>query len=229
METNLNEQEQNITSENSQDVIRIDKACKSFGQQQVLKDIDLCVPEGTIYGIVGHNGSGKTVLFKCICGLLYLDSGSIYVRGKEMHKDIDMLNEAGVIIEEPAFLGNYSGYKNLDYLYRIRHAKNREHIEAVLEKVGLDPKSRKRVKNYSMGMRQRLAIAQAIMEEQKILILDEPMNGLDKNGVADMRKLFLELKEQGRTILFASHNKEDIDVLCDHVYEMEMGMLSPIR
>lgn len=229
METNLNEREQNITSENSQDVIRIDKACKSFGQQQVLKDIDLCVQEGTIYGIVGHNGSGKTVLFKCICGLLYLDSGSIYVRGKEMHKDIDMLNEAGVIIEEPAFLGNYSGYKNLDYLYRIRHPKNREHIEAVLEKVGLDPKSRKRVKNYSMGMRQRLAIAQAIMEEQKILILDEPMNGLDKNGVADMRKLFLELKEQGRTILFASHNKEDIDVLCDHVYEMEMGMLSPIR
>ena len=229
METNLNEREQNITSENSQDVIRIDKACKSFGQQQVLKDIDLCVQEGTIYGIVGHNGSGKTVLFKCICGLLYLDSGSIYVRGKEMHKDIDMLNEAGVIIEEPAFLGNYSGYKNLDYLYRIRHPKNREHIEAVLEKVGLDPKSRKRVKNYSMGMRQRLAIAQAIMEEQKMLILDEPMNGLDKNGVADMRKLFLELKEQGRTILFASHNKEDIDVLCDHVYEMEMGMLSPIR
>lgn len=229
METNLNEREQNITSENSQDVIRIDKACKSFGQQQVLKDIDLCVQEGTIYGIVGHNGSGKTVLFKCICGLLYLDSGSIYVRGKEMHKDIDMLNEAGVIIEEPAFLGNYSGYKNLDYLYRIRHPKNREHIEAVLEKVGLDPKSRKRVRNYSMGMRQRLAIAQAIMEEQKILILDEPMNGLDKNGVADMRKLFLELKEQGRTILFASHNKEDIDVLCDHVYEMEMGMLSPIR
>lgn len=229
METNLNEREQNITSENSQDVIRIDKACKSFGQQQVLKDIDLCVQEGTIYGIVGHNGSGKTVLFKCICGLLYLDSGSIYVRGKEIHKDIDMLNEAGVIIEEPAFLGNYSGYKNLDYLYRIRHPKNREHIEAVLEKVGLDPKSRKRVKNYSMGMRQRLAIAQAIMEEQKILILDEPMNGLDKNGVADMRKLFLELKEQGRTILFASHNKEDIDVLCDHVYEMEMGMLSPIR
>lgn len=229
MEMNRNEQEKTIISERGQDVIRIEKACKSFGQQQVLKDVSLFVPEGAIYGIVGHNGSGKTVLFKCICGLLYLDSGSIYIRGKEMHKDIDMLNEAGVIIEEPAFLGNESGFKNLDYLYGIRNKRNREHIKTVLEQVGLDPNSRKRVKNYSMGMRQRLAIAQAIMEDQKILILDEPMNGLDKHGVEDMRKLFLELKERGRTIVLASHNKEDIDVLCDHVYEMEMGVLSQIR
>ena len=146
-----------------------------------------------------------------------------------MHKDMDMLNEAGVIIEEPAILGNVSGYKNLDYLYRIRNRKNKEHLYAVLEKVGLEPKSRKKVRNYSMGMRQRLAIAQAIMEDQNILILDEPMNGLDKNGVADMRKLFLELKSQGKTILLASHNKEDIEVLCDHVYEMEMGVLEKIR
>ena len=146
-----------------------------------------------------------------------------------MHKDIDMLNEAGVIIEEPAFLGNSSGYKNLDYLYQLRHKKNKEHLYHILEKVGLEPKSKKKVKNYSMGMRQRLAIAQAIMEDQNILILDEPMNGLDKNGVADMRKLFLELKEMGKTIVLASHNKEDIDVLCDNVYEMEMGVLNRIR
>ena len=195
-------------------VISVQHACKSFGKQQVLKDVSVDCMEGSITGIVGHNGSGKTVLFKSICGLLYLDSGHIYIRGREMHKDLDMLNEAGVIIEEPAFLGNYSGYKNLDYLYRLRNPKNPEHIEAVLEKVGLDPKSRKHVKNYSMGMRQRLAIAQAIMEDQKILILDEPMNGLDKHGVADMRKLFMELKEQGRTAVMASHNKEDIDILC---------------
>ena len=146
-----------------------------------------------------------------------------------MHKDIDMLTEAGVIIEEPAVLGNASGYKNLDYLYRIRNTKNKEHLYEVMEKVGLDPKSRKKVKNYSMGMRQRLAIAQAIMENQDILILDEPMNGLDKSGVADMRKLFLELKEKGKTILLASHNKEEIDILCDHVYEMEMGVLHQLR
>ena len=210
-------------------VIRVEHACKSFKKQQVLKDVSLSCNPGEICGIVGHNGSGKTVLFKCICGLLYLDSGSIYIRDKKMHKEIDMLNEAGVIIEEPAFLGNSSGYKNLDYLYQLRHKKNKEHLYNILEKVGLDPKSKKKVKNYSMGMRQRLAIAQAIMEDQNILILDEPMNGLDKNGVADMRKLFLELKEMGKAIVLASHNKEDIDVLCDSVYEMEMGVLNQIR
>lgn len=210
-------------------VIKVEHASKSFRKQQVLKDVSLSCMEGKISGIVGHNGSGKTVLFKCICGLLYLDEGNIFICGKQMHLDMDMLNEAGVIIEEPAILGNVSGFRNLDYLYRIRNKKNREHLYAVLEKVGLEPKSKKKVRNYSMGMRQRLAIAQAIMEDQKILILDEPMNGLDKNGVADMRKLFLELKEQGKTILLASHNKEDIDVLCDHVYEMEMGKLEQIR
>lgn len=210
-------------------VIKVEAACKSFRKQQVLKEVSFSCVEGEISGIVGHNGSGKTVLFKCICGLLYLDQGNIFICGKQMHKDMDMLNEAGVIIEEPAILGNVSGYKNLDYLYRIRNRKNKEHLYAVLEKVGLEPKSRKKVRNYSMGMRQRLAIAQAIMEDQNILILDEPMNGLDKNGVADMRKLFLELKSQGKTILLASHNKEDIEVLCDHVYEMEMGVLEKIR
>ena len=220
---------QNVEMDKGQAVIRVEHACKSFKKQQVLKDVSLTCNQGEICGIVGHNGSGKTVLFKCICGLLYLDSGSIFIRDKKMHKDIDMLNEAGVIIEEPAFLGNSSGYKNLDYLYQLRHKKNKEHLYHILEKVGLEPKSKKKVKNYSMGMRQRLAIAQAIMEDQNILILDEPMNGLDKNGVADMRKLFLELKEMGKTIVLASHNKEDIDVLCDNVYEMEMGVLNRIR
>lgn len=220
---------QNVEMDKTQAVICVEHACKSFKKQQVLRDVSLTCNQGEICGIVGHNGSGKTVLFKCICGLLYLDSGSIFIRDKKMHKDIDMLNEAGVIIEEPAFLGNSSGYKNLDYLYQLRNKKNKEHLYQVLESVGLEPKSKKKVKNYSMGMRQRLAIAQAIMEDQNILILDEPMNGLDKSGVEDMRKLFLKLKEMGKTIILASHNKEDIEVLCDHVYEMEMGVLNQIR
>lgn len=210
-------------------VIKVEHASKFFGKQQALKDVSVSFMQGEITGIIGHNGSGKTVLFKSICGLLYLDEGSIYIYDKQMHKDMNIITDAGVIIEEPAFLGNASGYKNLDYLYRIHNKKNVEHLYQVIEKVGLDPKSKKKVKNYSMGMKQRLAIAQAIMENQKILILDEPMNGLDKNGVKDMRELFLELKEQGRTIILASHNKEDIDVLCDHVYEMEMGVLTPVR
>ena len=169
------------------------------------------------------------MLFKSICGLYRLDEGEIWIGDKKMKRDIDMLTEAGIIIEEPSFLRNYSGYKNLDFLYRIRNKKNRQHLYEVMRKVGLDPLSKKRVCNYSLGMRQRLAIAQAIMEEQPILILDEPMNGLDKRGVSEMRKFFMELKNQGKTILMASHNKEDIDMLCDHVYEMDAGALTIVR
>ncbi len=211
------------------DIIKVENGSKSFGNHQVLKEVNLTCKKGGIYGIVGRNGSGKTVLFKCICGFLNLDSGEIYVRDKKIRKDMDMLSGAGIIIEEPSFLRNYSGYKNLEFLYMIRNKKDKKFICNMLEKVGLDPNSKKRVGNYSMGMKQRLAIAQAIMEEQRILILDEPMNGLDNQGVEEMRKLFLELKEQGRTILLASHNKEDIAVLCDEVFEMDGGVLQKVR
>lgn len=212
-----------------QEIIRVENASKSFRGHTVLKKISLTCEVGNIYGIIGYNGSGKTVLFKSICGLYRLDEGEIWIGDKKMKRDIDMLTEAGIIIEEPSFLRNYSGYKNLDFLYRIRNKKNRQHLYEVMRKVGLDPLSKKRVCNYSLGMRQRLAIAQAIMEEQPILILDEPMNGLDKRGVSEMRDFFKELKNQGKTILMASHNKEDIDVLCDRVYEMDAGVLTIVR
>ena len=212
-----------------QEIIRVENASKSFRGHTVLKKVSLTCEVGNIYGIIGYNGSGKTVLFKSICGLYRLDEGEIWIGDKKMKHDIDMLTEAGIIIEEPSFLRNYSGYKNLDFLYRIRNKKNRQHLYEVMRKVGLDPLSKKRVRNYSLGMRQRLAIAQAIMEEQPILILDEPMNGLDKRGVSEMRDFFKELKNQGKTILMASHNKEDIDVLCDRVYEMDAGVLTIVR
>lgn len=212
-----------------QEIIRVENASKSFRGHTVLKKVSLTCEVGNIYGIIGYNGSGKTVLFKSICGLYRLDEGEIWIGDKKMKRDIDMLTEAGIIIEEPSFLRNYSGYKNLDFLYRIRNKKNRQHLYEVMRKVGLDPLSKKRVCNYSLGMRQRLAIAQAIMEEQPILILDEPMNGLDKRGVSEMREFFKELKNQGKTILMASHNKEDIDVLCDRVYEMDAGVLTAVR
>lgn len=207
------------------DVIKVVNGSKSFGNHQVLKEVNITCSKGGIYGIIGRNGSGKTVLFKCICGFLTLDSGEIYIGEKKMKKDMNMLTGAGIIIEEPSFLRNCSGYKNLEFLYMIRNKRNKGHICSVLEKVGLEPDSRKHVGNYSMGMRQRLAIAQAIMENQEILILDEPMNGLDNHGVAEMRKVFLELKREGKTILLASHNREDIEVLCDEVYEMDGGVL----
>lgn len=210
-------------------MIVVKNATKSFKGQKVLDEVSLVCEEGKIYGIVGYNGSGKTVLFMSISGFYKLDEGQITVNGQIMHHDIHLIEDAGIIIEEPAFLRNYSGYKNLEFLYRLKNKKKKEHLYEVMRLVGLDPTSRKRVCNYSLGMRKRLAIAQAIMEDPSILILDEPMNGLDKNGVHQMRELFSTLKEQGKIILIASHNKEDIELLCDHVYEMDQGQISRLR
>lgn len=211
--------------ENQEYVIRLDHVYKNFGSTEILKDISLTCEKGKIYGFVGYNGSGKTVMFKCICGFFKCTKGAIYIQGKQMGKDMDMLNQAGIIIEEPGFLRKWDGYHNLEFLYTIRNKKDKDHLYAILEKVGLDPKSKKKVEKYSLGMRQRLAIAQAIMEDPDILILDEPMNGLDKDGVAEMRSLFLEMKAAGKTILLASHNREDIEALCDEVYEMDGGRI----
>ena len=149
----------------------------------------------------------------------------IFVNGKRVGRDVDMPEDIGAIIEAPGFLPNYSGYKNLRFLANIRRKIGKEEILNVLKTVGLDPESRKHVSKYSLGMRQRLGIAQAIMENPDILILDEPMNGLDNTGVQDIRTLLLELKAQGKTILLASHNREDISVLCDTVHEMDGGRL----
>lgn len=209
--------------------IEVKNGVKCFGEQQVLRDVSIQCASGHIYGIVGHNGSGKTVLFKCICGFMSLDEGEIIIDGTKRSKKGAILTGAGIIIEEPSFLKNASGLRNLDILYRIKHGKDAAHLKNVMEKVGLNPDSKKKVGNYSMGMKQRLAIAQAIMENQEILILDEPMNGLDHRGVEEMRELFLNLKKEGKLILLASHNREDIDILCDEVYEMEMGELKRIK
>ena len=209
--------------------IEVKNGVKCFGEQQVLKGVSIQCESGHIYGIVGHNGSGKTVLFKCICGFMNLDEGEIIVDGTKRSKKGALLTGAGIIIEEPSFLKNASGLRNLDILYRIKHGKDAAHLKNIMEMVGLNPDSKKQVGNYSIGMKQRLAIAQAIMENQEILILDEPMNGLDHKGVEEMRELFLNLKKEGKLILLASHNREDIDILCDEVYEMEMGELKRIK
>lgn len=206
-------------------IINVEKATKIFDKYTVLDNVSLQCCEGEICGIVGRNGSGKTVLFKCICGLIKLNEGTITVNGEIIGKDISIIKDTGVIIEEPGLLRNKSGLKNLEYLYMINNKLDKKYLCQVMEKVGLDPHSRKKVGKYSMGMRQRLAIAQATMENQSILILDEPMNGLDNQGVQEMRKVFIELKKQGKTILLASHNREDIELLCDKVYEMDKGRI----
>lgn len=205
--------------------IEVQNVVKRFRDQVVLKNVSISFEKGKIHGIVGRNGSGKTVLFKCICGLMHPEEGVILVNGKRVGRDVDMPEDIGAIIEAPGFLPNYSGYKNLRFLANIRRKIGKEEILNVLKTVGLDPESRKYVGKYSLGMRQRLGIAQAIMEDPEILILDEPMNGLDNAGVQDIRALLLELKAQGKTILLASHNHEDIAALCDTVHEMDGGVL----
>lgn len=205
--------------------IEVQNVVKRFRDQVVLKNVSISFEKGKIHGIVGRNGSGKTVLFKCICGLMHPEEGVILVNGKRVGRDVDMPEDIGAIIEAPGFLPNYSGYKNLRFLANIRRKIGKEEILNVLKTVGLDPESRKHVGKYSLGMRQRLGIAQAIMEDPEILILDEPMNGLDNAGVQDIRALLLELKAQGKTILLASHNHEDIATLCDTVHEMDGGVL----
>ena len=205
--------------------IEVQNVVKRFRDQVVLKNVSISFEKGQIHGIVERNGSGKTVLFKCICGLMHPEEGVILVNGKRVGRDVDMPEDIGAIIEAPGFLPNYSGYKNLRFLANIRRKIGKEEILNVLKTVGLDPESRKHVGKYSLGMRQRLGIAQAIMEDPEILILDEPMNGLDNAGVQDIRALLLELKAQGKTILLASHNHEDIAALCDTVHEMDGGVL----
>ena len=205
--------------------VQISHVTKRFGEDLVLKEVNLDLNYGQVYGIVGNNGSGKTVLMKCICGFLIPTTGLIQVFGSSIGQDVDFPESLGVIIETPGFLTNLTGRKNLEILAGMRRKIGPAEILQVLEKVGLDPALKKPVANYSLGMRQRLGIAQAIMEDPKLLILDEPFNGLDKHGVGEIRKLLLELKEEGKTILLASHNEEDIRILCDEVYEMDGGVL----
>lgn len=199
---------------------------KKFEKQEILTNINLSCERGSITGIIGRNGSGKTVLFKCLCGLLIPDGGEIYIDNIKQKGKVESFGKIGAIIEKPDFLSHYTALKNLKLLYCIKNQWNQETVEKYLELVGLNPKSKKAVGKYSLGMKQRLAIAQAIMEGQDILILDEPMNGLDNQGVEDIRKLLFQLKKEGKTILLASHSKEDICVLCEQVYEMDKGILT---
>ena len=208
-----------------ENIIVIEHVWKSFRGDDVLKDINYAMQAGKIYGLVGNNGSGKTVLLKCICGFLIPDSGKILVRGKWIGKEVDFPEHIGAIIESPGFLPNMTGMKNLRILAALNGRIEGNDIRESIRKVGLNPDLKKNVGKYSLGMRQRLGIAQAIMENPDILILDEPFNGLDKKGIEEIRGLILKLKQEGKTILLVSHNQKDIDILCDEVCEIDNGQL----
>ena len=206
-------------------MIELRDVCKQFGATQVLININASFEDEKIHGLIGRNGSGKTVLLKCICGLIRPTSGSIVISGKQLGKDIEMPESFGALIDNPGFLPNYSGEANLSFLMSVNTPVMREKVQKALRQVGLEGDRKKHVGKYSLGMRQKLGIAQVIMEDPMLMIL----NGLDNKSVSETRELFKQLRDRKRTILLASHNAQDIDELCDSVYEIDAGRMTQIR
>lgn len=204
-------------------MVEVKEVTKKFKENTALDHVSLSFEKGKIHGVIGRNGSGKTVLFKCICGFMTPNSGKILVQGKPVKPSAPQ--DMGIIIEEPGFINSMSGYKNLKLLAAVKKTISSEDIKEVLKRVGLDPDSKKGVGTYSLGMKHRLGIAQAIMEHPPLLLLDEPMNGLDKHGVVEIRRLLRELNAEGITIIMSSHYMEDIKELCDTVTEMDQGKI----
>lgn len=202
---------------------------KKFGDKVVLDHVSIQMESGKIYGFVGRNGSGKTMLMKHILGFIYPTGGAVYIDEKEIGKDIPAPEHVGAIIENPGFLPEYSGYKNLRLLAMIKGIIGKQEIKDAMRLVGLDGDSRQHVRKYSLGMKQRLGLAQAMMENPDLLLLDEPMNGLDHDGVREIRKVLLKQKQQGKLIIIASHNREDIEVLCDEIYYFDKGIVGSER
>lgn len=210
------------------EIIKVENVSLKIKKDIILDKINVNFEKGKIHGLIGRNGSGKTMLMKCICGFVKVTSGQVIVDNKVVGKDCDFPDNIGVIIETPGFIPYYSGFRNLKLLAKINNKITDDDIKRAMESVGLNPILKRAVGKYSLGMRQRLGLAQAIMENPEILILDEPMNGLDKEGVEDMRKYLIELRNQGKTIILASHSSEDISVLCDTVNEMDKGKIKKI-
>ena len=210
-------------------MIKIENYTQKIKKDIILNDINLHLKENKIYGFVGRNGSGKSILFKGICGLLNISNGKIIIKGKEIGKDIDFYDNLGAVLDGAGFLPNLSSFDNLKLLASIRNKISDSDIKSALNKVGLDPNDKKKYKKYSLGMKQKLALAQAIMENPELLILDEPFNGLDSYSVKDIREVLIDYKKEGKTILISSHIKEDIDILCDEVYELDRGNINKLN
>lgn len=212
-----------------ENIIEIKSAAKRFKDKEIFKNINLQLEKGKAYGFVGHNGCGKSVLFKCICGFSLLSEGSITVNGQVIGKDVDFIRDAGVVIEHPEFINDLSGLKNLRIIADIQKKIDNADICAAMNQFNLLEDRDKKVGKYSLGMKQKLRLVQAIMEKPSILILDEPTGGLDKDSVADLHKVLKEFVANGGTLLMTSHHQQDIEELCDVVYEFDKGELSKVR
>ncbi|MBP2000815.1 ABC-2 type transport system ATP-binding protein [Paenibacillus shirakamiensis] len=201
-------------------LIEVQHVTKSFRGQVLLDQANATFEKGHIYGITGPNGSGKSVLFKLICGFIKPDQGEVIIHPNYRAKNANFPSNFGIIIDRPGYLAGHTGFENLKKWAEIQHKISDQDIQHTMRIVGLDPFARQKMKSYSLGMKQKIALAQAIMENQEVLILDEPFNALDIDSVNDIRSLLLDYKQEGKTIILTSHNQEDIDLLCDQVYQI---------
>lgn len=205
--------------------LTVENLCKKIKDRVILDNINLNLESGNVYGFVGRNGSGKTMLFRAVSGLINIDSGKVMLDEKELHKDMQVLPDMGIILENAGLYSEFTGRKNLQILADIRKKITPEEVDEAIEKVGLDPGDKRTYRKYSLGMKQRIVLAQAIMEHPSILFLDELTNALDEDGVKKIRNIVAEEKERGSIVLLASHNKEDIEMLADKVYYMVDGRI----
>lgn len=206
-------------------MIRVKDVSLTINKQRILQEVSIQAEGGEAVGIIGGNGSGKTMLMKCICGFNRMFRGEIEVLGQRIGQDTEFPKSTGFIIEIPGFMPYLSGYENLKLLAGIRKEIGRKEICDYMELVGLEPENKKKVRKYSLGMKQRLGLAQALMENPQVLILDEPFNGLDKHMAEKMREVLKAEKDKGKTILLASHNEKDIQYICDRTYEIDNGKI----
>lgn len=207
-------------------VVRLEDYCKSFKSAEVLKNINLTLESGKVIGLKGKNGSGKTMLMRAISGLILPTSGKVYINDKELGRHISFPPSIGILIENPSFISNYTGFKNLKILASIQNRISDDEIRDAIRKVGLDPDDKRTFKKYSLGMKQRLGIAAAIMERPDIVILDEPINALDEAGVGLIKGLLDELKANGSLIIIACHDTEELNYLSDEIYEIYDGEIT---
>ncbi|PZE19351.1 ABC transporter ATP-binding protein [Paenibacillus xerothermodurans] len=209
-------------------LIDIKNVSKSFKGIQLFENATAQFEKGKTYGIIGHNGSGKSVLFKMICGFISPDAGEITINPAYRDKQSNFPQNFGIIIDRPGYIGGISGFDNLKKLADIQQLITHQEIKRAMTLVGLEPDAKRKVKNYSLGMKQKLALAQAIMENQEVLILDEPFNALDIDSVQSIRQLLFTFKKEGKTIILTSHNQEDINLLCDYVFQIRQHTLEVV-
>ena len=208
-------------------VIKLTNVSKVIKKAKVLDNVNLELTSGKVYGLKGKNGSGKTMLMRVICGLISATEGTVEIDGKILGKDMTFPDSVGVLIENPAFIGNYTGFKNLKVLASIQNRVDDEHIREVIRQVGLDPDDKRTYRKYSLGMKQKLGIAAAVMENPDIIILDEPINALDDSGTEQVRQILMKHKQRGALIIIACHDADELEFLSDEIIEIAEGKIQP--